>query len=89
MALNLPLPSDFGVTADYVIITGVSIGLVNKATDIHLAGFASEESKKAGAKPLTTATVNLSGDKYTTETDVKKLYAILKALPDFKEARDA
>ena len=94
MALNKPIPTEFGtpeapVFANYWNIGAVQEDFKGKGTEVTFYGYASKEARDAGKQPLSAGKVQIAGDEYVAGADRAALYAIIKQKPEFEGAQDA
>ena len=94
MALQKPIPTEFGsetspVFANYWNIGAVQEDFKGKGTEVTFYGYASKEAREAGKQPLAAGKVNIAGDEYVAGADRQALYAIIKQKPEFENAVDA
>ena len=94
MALNKPIPTEFGtpeapVFANYWNIGTVDEDFKGRGTTVTFYGYASKEAREAGKQPLSAGKVQVAGDEYVAGADRASLYAIIKQRPEFEGAEDA
>jgi hypothetical protein len=94
MALNKPIPTEFGseshpVFANYWNIGAVQEDFKGKGTEVTFYGYASQQAREAGKQPLSAGKVQITGDEYVAGADRAALYAIIKQKPEFEGAEDA
>ena len=94
MALNKPIPTEFGseshpVFASYWNIGAVQEDFKGKGTEVTFYGYASKEARDAGKQPMSAGKIQIAGDEYVAGADRAALYAIIKQRPEFQGAEDA
>ena len=89
MALNKRVPTPYGVAATYHRIESITHLITEGATHVRLAGYASQEARRAGREPLSAEVVTLSGDAFAPDATRADLYAAVKAAsPTLIDAKD-
>lgn len=59
MAIIKPIPTPFGVPAEYHRLTRVEVASDDRSVAVHVAVYANEEARRAGAQPLRVDQVRL------------------------------
>lgn len=87
MALLKSFPTDFGVAASYWRVAILQEDAVGKTLDVVLQGFFNEAARRDGNQPMAIWRGRIEGERYQQTPTLANLYALLKTLPDWAEAK--
>ncbi len=86
MALSLPVPTDFGVTATYHRLAAIQANWADGGCNVVLFSYIDQPARENGAKPIGTVQVTLAAP--TDDLTRAALYAQIKEQAEWNAATD-
>lgn len=88
MAIEINIPSQYGVDAKYWNISLIQNNFIDKVLYVKLFGYHSEEARTQGASPMSVLEFSFRDDQYPKDIVRSELYNLIKSLPEFANAVD-
>lgn len=86
MAIQKAIDTPYGVPAGYWNIGAVQEDFKGKGTQVTLYGYLDAEKRNAGATPLASVQVQLTGEQYVADANRAVLYGSILTLPEWLDA---
>lgn len=90
MPLRIPVQNEYGLTADYWVITHLNVDFYRKTVEVEIGGWTSKAKFTAGYKPLVTLPFSAGGETWPLGNGSgalrRLLYDWLKTLAPFVAA---